>query len=450
MCIIPSRRVYYITNFFIHDSVVPQMKPHPLGVLPTGNTFLDDEYSRTKSMGMLGLLNDELLMVVLQDLPPKDLLNVGYTCKALYAYASFDELWKHHVYANPPSKWFGSWRSTYLSRQGPRIDATGKVYSDFLHRPWELSQIQYNKIITSTDKNLLPLYQEQEMTPGKFDEFGYTSPFMVQLSNPVARWTADDLKKEFGDVVFQQEYMDWPLSLYVDFMRNNDDETPLYLFDCRSEAHSRLAWQPPCPHLFGRDRDYFTLLENKRPDHRWLIIGPPRSGSKFHKDPNATSAWNAVISGHKYWIFFPPSSPPPGVTTDADQGEVTSPLSLAEWFASGFYEDALERPDFKHAIQKPGQCMYVPSGWWHCVVNLDECVALTGNFVAEPQLRTVLKFLRDKPDQISGFSEDVDAFSLFYDAVRTRKPDLVEKRRKRHWTDVVHTDNDQPFSFGFA
>jgi hypothetical protein len=31
------------------------------------------------------------------------------------------------------------------------------------------------------------------------------------------------------------------------------------------------------------------------------------------KDPNATSAWNAVITGSKGWIFFPPEIVPPGI-----------------------------------------------------------------------------------------------------------------------------------------
>ena len=40
--------------------------------------------------------------------------------------------------------------------------------------------------------------------------------------------------------------------------------------------------------------DLFEVLgEEARPDYRWLIIGPKGSGSSFHVDPNATSAWNA-------------------------------------------------------------------------------------------------------------------------------------------------------------
>ena len=70
------------------------------------------------------------------------------------------------------------------------------------------------------------------------------------------------------------------------------------------------------------------------------------SGSTFHKDPNATSAWNAVITGSKYWIMFPSSStlpPPPGVFVSADQSEVTSPLSIAEWLL-GFHAEARRTP----------------------------------------------------------------------------------------------------------
>ncbi len=65
------------------------------------------------------------------------------------------------------------------------------------------------------------------------------------------------------------------------------------------------------PEYFAEDL-FGVLGEDARPHHRWLIMGPARSGSSFHKDPNATSAWNAVIKGSKKWILFPPHVTPPG------------------------------------------------------------------------------------------------------------------------------------------
>lgn len=229
--------------------------------------------------------------------------------------------------------------------------------------------------------------------------------------------------------------------------RSVADESPMYLFDATFADHpqARRDWRVPAylgqvpagvlspP---GTDQqqqqdddgdaarretkaDLFRLLGGYRPDFRWIIAGPRRSGSGWHKDPNMTSAWNTVLGGSKLWLMLPPECPPPGVYVTADEAEVTAPLSLAEW-VHGFYDETkrLHGPRsmggdgrLLEAVCARGETVYVPSGWWHAVINLDECVALTQNFVsAGPVLASVLRFMATRWDQLSGFKgcEDHD------------------------------------------
>lgn len=108
-----------------------------------------------------------------------------------------------------------------------------------------------------------------------------------------------------------------------------------------------------------------------------------------------------------------------------------------EWF-SNFYaatqmsDDPLERP--LEGICREGEIMFVPRGWWHAVVNLDDCIAVTQNYVGSQNLKETMQFLYFKRDQVSGVSDD-------------RREGLFEEFKeaffKSNWTPPADTTSNE-------
>ena len=452
---------------------------HPLGIKPSGNAYTTVKNIKAAA-GRLYSLPDEIVSRILELLDAYSLIRIGITCKFLYAFSRLEDLWKSFcVDAVSPSKtWQGRWRETYLNvpkEYFSVIDCSG-LFSDVLYRPFLCAHtplLPYCSNIPSQNQ----ITRLCDLPAQDFADNWTDKPFILTESIkqwPVYKqWAEDSMLKKYGDIEFRAEAIDWPLRTYVDYMNKNQDESPLYLFD-RSfvekmdlqvgKEQSGQYWPPLC---FGED--LFSVLGDQRPDFRWLIIGPERSGSTFHKDPNATSAWNAVLRGSKYWIMFPThpnAPPPPGVFVSEDQSEVTSPLSIAEWLL-GFHAEARKTPGCKEGICHEGEVLHVPSGWWHLVVNLEPSIAITQNFVPEKHLPNVLDFLKNQPQSISGFGTDIkDVYELFVRKMGEQHPDLLERvmegvkrvpdGRKRKWEQLISsersndTTNDGEFSFGFG
>lgn len=94
-----------------------------------------------------------------------------------------------------------------------------------------------------------------------------------------------------------------------------------------------------------------------------FYVGDPLSGAPLHYHSHAV---NALIRGTKRWLLLPPS--------DA----VYSRLPAADWLDPSRFEAlsaaaAGERggPRVYTCFQPPGSALYVPAGWAHAVMNLD-------------------------------------------------------------------------------
>lgn len=79
-------------------------------------------------------------------------------------------------------------------------------------------------------------------------------------------------------------------------------------------------------------------------------------------------------------------------------------------------------------VCRAGECIFVPRGWWHCVMNVDDedsaCIAITHNYVSDANLRFVLRFLRDMRYAVSGVPpEEADSlYERFVEALKEHRP----------------------------
>ena len=189
------------------------------------------------------------------------------------------------------------------------------------------------------------------------------------------------------------------LSDYSRYCLWQHDEVPLYVFDAKfATIHEPLRSLYEIPTQF--QHDMFSHLGSMRPSHRWLVMGPARCGAPWHIDPIGTSAWNGLVCGRKRWAMYPPGHIPPGVTVHG--GDIyagVESLPSASWYCE-VYPNLLPHQRPLEIMQRPGDIIFVPAGWWHLVLNLDDTIAFTQNYVSPSNLPLALLEMRSQSSQL--------------------------------------------------
>jgi hypothetical protein len=318
---------------------------HPCGVQPEGNRWLSRDGSSCQPSGLGALAKVALrheglwLQELLPLLDAVDLCRMAAASRALYVYAQHDELWRALVLRaanaaaaaatnapatapSPPPLPFGAtWQATFaaMAQTQTRARATttasdGSVgparspypplrvagfYSDLLFKAWYCATADISPSWLSVDN--IPRRQVGQLTVADFQAQFERPNMPVILQGGMTDWPAAKLwdeaylARQAGQARLDAGGFHFTLPEYLAYAHAVTDDQPLYLFD-KSFASKvpQLGHDYTVPPYF--QDDLLSVLGAARPDYRWLIVGPARSGSVFHKDPNATSAWNACIT----------------------------------------------------------------------------------------------------------------------------------------------------------
>ena len=263
------------------------------------------------------------------------------------------------------------------------------IYSDTFYRSWLCRSFELNPCWLSTET--IDRVDASNMSSERFvvDYEVANKPLIIfNATNKwpaIQKWNRQYLIDQTQGITFRATSGAAPLpssftmSSYAKYCDGAAEEAPLYLFDRTfTQTVPRLLddfvpslkqtlpyLSPDAPH----GHDLFSLLgEGRRPDYRWIIVGPKRSGSSFHIDPNCPHAWNIPVVGRKRWIFYPPGVNPPGVYPSANGDDVTMPISIGEWFLTYWDEhcrrrDSPSTPPEERPLEctvSPGEILFVP------------------------------------------------------------------------------------------
>jgi len=429
----------------------PYVLPKPEDLNAELKAMKPNKKLRAEGLGFFACMKDYQILRFFKYLTEKELITLSTVSKTMYLFTEDDERWKRLTILRNRGDFLykGTWKRTCLmarskdhtQRAPPDIRLEG-FYSPYMYENYYRANVSMDYFRTIPKETV---DRRHNLTPEEFTREYLIPNKPVVISGSFddwparTAWTIQNLAAMYGDTRFKTDEVDGDshkfkmrFNDYVQYMHLNKDEDPIYLFDpCFDKRAPAMLRDYSVPKYFPED--LFAILGDDRPDYMWLVLGPERSGSPFHLDPYKTSAWNAVLEGRKRWALYPPNVDPPGVPVDDDTDDgidydAPEPIKY-------YVEEYINIPEDRRPLEiimGPGDIIYVPSGWWHMVLNLEPCVAVTQNFCAGANFEWVINDMK--------LPSNKKIYKNFRRLLAPVRPDLAKKYNFQHFH-FDHTDS---------
>ena len=366
-----------------------------------------------RHLGELTPFSDKLVLRILSWSNGADLLRLSGACRTLYSFTSPQTRWREMCMETVGEKegrvdgktaafqFKVCWKLTYFRPErlsAEQIAAAprplfGGVCDALPHGFYHLKGASREKWYrSSVDVTSIPYSGRwvERVNAAEVSEVEFFKRFdarntPVVVSGASAHWKWADmslaaLREEYGDTVFKTNgvtedgrTLRMALKDYLSYAEHawGQGEKPLYIFDNKFEQRAQSLPQRYCVPPYFKEDLFASMSAADRPDYRWLLIGPQGSGAPFHTDPHMTHAWNVVTVGKKRVSFYPPTVIPPGVDESLIHTEYYAAKDTMEWYLEvlpTLFGTPARLP--LECVVEAGEMVFIPSGWWHQVLNV--------------------------------------------------------------------------------
>ncbi|TYZ64293.1 hypothetical protein PybrP1_013126 [[Pythium] brassicae (nom. inval.)] len=153
---------------------------------------------------------------------------------------------------------------------------------------------------------------------------------------------------------------------------------------------------------------WWDRKEQSNDDYRFVYIGPAGSWTPMHHDVFRSYSWSVNITGRKEWIFIHPDE------------EWKLKDRFNRYVVPDITAEDIDREQFPHVhearvvrvVQESGEAIFVPSGWYHQVTNLEDTISINHNWFNGHNARPVWDFFQREHAAVEAELDDLKELGL--------------------------------------